>query len=529
MIRNRVLVVVLGSALLAAGGWSCASSSGGDNKPGMTLSPSVGTSGMAGTGQVPSGVGGGQVTGGVGGGTVAGVGGNGPVPGGVAGAGAGAGAAGADASNSGSKCNITSNLTMSPAISTVGTVEFSTDLPGVDSAYIEFGLDTDYGMKAPVDLAEPNYRTVLLGMKTDRQYHYRIVVSAGSQVCSGPDNTLQTGSLPNQLGLLKVTVTTPQPDKVSKGFMLMGYLRTGPTFIIDQDGDYVWWFDSGDVTRARMTYDGKYVWTQALNWNAGFGANAVNDKKAGGTPVIHRVSVDGTQVDTYGLSEFGDPTHDFDITPDGSYIMPDHNSSGSCMKIVERTPDGQRHDIITVDQADHGSNCLVNSIHYWPADDTITFSDLGNDCYVKMTRTGKVLWILGGAHSTFTQGDAISWNGEHGHHVLAPDRLLMFNNGINPLTGGGNPGGSSMVYEVKLDEATKTATRVWQYDGGLQTYAFGDVQRLPDGNTLVNYGVKGTIHEVDPDGKLVQSMEWGLGGVIAYVDWRHSLYGPPDR
>ena len=425
-------------------------------------------------------------------------------------------------------CTIMSSLTMSTAISTVGIVEWSTDLAGLDTASIEFGLDQNYGMVAPVDLMETNYRTLLLGMKADHEYHYRVVATAGSQTCTGPDNTLQTGSLPATLTLPSISVTTAQPDKAAKGFLLagFGFMTKGPTFIIDSDGDYVWWFDSGDMTRARMSYDGKSMWTQAMNWSTTGGFNG----SPGGNPVIHQVSMDGMDVQTFGLNEIGDATHDYDVTPDGSYISPQFDAAG-CMTIRERAANGQSHDIIASNTVNPQAvnECLVNSIHYWPSDDSITYSDLPHNCYVKITHAGAVQWVLGGANTTFTQGDAISWHGEHGHHLLSPTRFLMFNNGVNPLAVGPTDGSSSIVYEVELDTSTNTATRVWQYDGGLQTLVFGDVQRLPNGNTIVNYGTHGTTHEVDANATLVRTMTWASSPTIPYIEWRSSLYGPPDR
>jgi hypothetical protein len=54
----------------------------------------------------------------------------------------------------------------------------------------------------------------------------------------------------------------------------------------------------------------------------------------------------------------------------------------------------------------------------------------------------------------------------------------------------------------------------------------GDVQRLPNGNTLVVYTSRGTLDEVDPDGNLVRRMVWDLGGATTYLERRASLYGP---
>ncbi len=79
----------------------------------------------------------------------------------------------------------------SPVIGTVGIIEWSTVMNPVTSASIEFGLNTEYGYTATVDLNEPDYRTLLLGMKPSSVYHYRIVVNG----CEGADHTIETGAL----------------------------------------------------------------------------------------------------------------------------------------------------------------------------------------------------------------------------------------------------------------------------------------------------------------------------------------------
>jgi hypothetical protein len=57
----------------------------------------------------------------------------------------------------------------------------------------------------------------------------------------------------------------------------------------------------------------------------------------------------------------------------------------------------------------------------------------------------------------------------------------------------------------------------------------GDVQRLPNGNTLVTYSYQGLIHEVSPEGALLQQLSWGIGGAVGYSMKRASLYGPPPK
>src|SRR6185436_13895393 len=100
----------------------------------------------------------------------------------------------------------------------VGIVTWSTTLAGVQSARIEFGPTTSYGMTAPVDLTQASYRTLLLGMKGSRLYHFRITATAAGGQCQSGDYTLMTGAIQN--GLQKPTVTTTAGAALTGGFLI---------------------------------------------------------------------------------------------------------------------------------------------------------------------------------------------------------------------------------------------------------------------------------------------------------------------
>jgi len=68
-------------------------------------------------------------------------------------------------------------------------------------------------MKAPVDLTAGGDRTLHLGMKQKKTYHYRIVATNSGGTCTGEDRTIMTGPLVT--GLPTVTVTTMNTAKVS--------------------------------------------------------------------------------------------------------------------------------------------------------------------------------------------------------------------------------------------------------------------------------------------------------------------------
>jgi hypothetical protein len=58
--------------------------------------------------------------------------------------------------------------------------------------------------------------------------------------------------------------------------------------------------------------------------------------------------------------------------------------------------------------------------------------------------------------------------------------------------------------------------------------ALGDVQRLPNGNTIVNYGPASTIEEVDSGGTVVQEVT-STRTTFGFFEKRATLYGPSTK
>ena len=72
-----------------------------------------------------------------------------------------------------------------------------------------------------------------------------------------------------------------------------------------------------------------------------------------------------------------------------------------------------------------------------------------------------------------------------------------------------------------------TATRTWAYQGvGLNNNVLGDAQRLPNGNTMVDFSTKGTIRRSTPGER---SEEIKTTTNFGYLQKRATLYGPPPR
>jgi hypothetical protein len=135
--------------------------------------------------------------------------------------------------------------------------------------------------------------------------------------------------------------------------------------------------------------------------------------------------------------------------------------------------------------------------------------------------TGAIVWRLGGKHNQFTFiGDSLGLSYQHCVRVLAPDRLLVFDNGNyhSPKF--------SRAIEYKIDEQARTATLEWQYDHDRTIFApfMGSVERLPTGNTLIGWGgaayPQPAVTEVRPDGSIAYEAQLAPGA-LSYRVFRY--------
>jgi hypothetical protein len=523
--------------LQGSGGVQATGGKGGGGTVGPGGSGSGGVAAAGGKG------GGGSIgTGGSGsGGNVAGAGSSGTRTGGSTGSNGGGGGGGGGIGSGGStgtgSCTFTQSAKLGSKIKTVGIITWKTDLAGLKSAKIDFGLDTNYGMTAPVDnpVAGDN-TTLLLGMKptvsssSPRVYHYRITATGTDGDCVSPDYTITTGALMS--GLPKATVTNKSTaSPLFGGFILMGNSNSasagGPAYIIDKDGDIVWAIAvTPDAVGVRMSADGKYVWINCVNLIVGASNGSM------GTACVHRVSIDGEKDEDLS-SKFKGMTHQLSVMPDDTISYYAYSTTSDCFDIKEYNPStGATRTIVNSQAAFNTTSCHLTNIQYLKEEDSLYVSDLYSESVIKIKHSdGSLIWRMNGKTPTIS---GVTWaGGNHGLHVLGPDHLLIFNNNSRQSYGGpaDGTGDGSIALEVQVDTAAKTAKKLWSYKAnpGVQVDILGDLQRLPNGNTIVGYATKGVLHEVDKNGTLLQEWMWPAGSAFGYLEKRASLYGPPPK
>ena len=151
-----------------------------------------------------------------------------------------------------------------------------------------------------------------------------------------------------------------------------------------------------------------------------------------------------------------------------------------------------------------------NSIHV-DFDSNILVSNRRSSEVIKIDRTnGDVIWIFGGPNNEFsiTNDPYNGFSRQHDVRRIENGNILLFDNGNDhdpPI---------SRAVEYEIDESEMTANLVWEFSHpeGYVGLAMGSVQRLPNNNTLINWGrlnTQGTVvTEVDYDKNIVFEIQY---------------------
>jgi hypothetical protein len=132
--------------------------------------------------------------------------------------------------------------------------------------------------------------------------------------------------------------------------------------------------------------------------------------------------------------------------------------------------------------------------------------------------TGEIIWRFGGSQSDFEFTNDYPFSKQHCIKSLGNNHYLLFDNGNQSDTYTGGIKRSRGV-EYALDLNDFTATKTWDYvhSDSLFTPSIGSIQRLDNGNTLINFGNNQNIErgsvviEVDANNNVVFELEMDNG------------------
>lgn len=336
----------------------------------------------------------------------------------------------------------------------------------------------------------------------------------------------------------------PAVNVMLRGRQTEGILYFEATNIFSTDNNYMMQLDTttGDVIMAKrfdafgmkferhnddiMSY---YEYTQR-QWNAQanhIGYGGIRYHTGGVMRIMNneyrvvQTIEDGIHVDS----------HDLAVLDDGSYIyfgteerpLDRRDSTITCLldcfvlgQTLERVyPDGTKRtiwnsldhytqsDFVMDDVFELNHNILydvihANSVNVAP-DGNLIISIRHTNEVMAINPDGGLLWRT--RDYTFSNDDGFSH--QHDAHILSSGNLLLFDNGNGVRD-------YSRAIEYAIDHSEQTLTQVWTYTTGHFAPNRGAVQRLGNGNTLINF-VDGGIVEVDTAGNVLMKLDMPSG------------------
>ena len=371
----------------------------------------------------------------------------------------------------------------------------------------------------------------VLGLRPEQQYVLRVVAYGAGGTVVGDALELTTGPLPGDLPRYTAGGADPLPGYVVFAAGMYG-------LVIDNSGRVVWYhrFPNGPGLSFMAQPSGRYV---ARPPTAAAGdAEPWVELDLLGNVTRTLACARGLQSRPHDL--IGEPdgsywilcdeTRTMDLTADGG--VAEARVTGSVVQHV--AADGSLlfewnpfdHFAITdVDLAERtGAN--VNWTHGnsidLDADGNllVSFRNLGEVTKID-TRTGAVIWRLGGRRNQFTFLDTATpaFARQHNVRSCAADELAILDNV--------GDGAASRAERYVLDVGARTARLAQSYASvpGVVTQIGGSVQPLPGGRTLVSFGTEGRVEEYDADGRVTWRIE-GNPGYVFRAQRIRSLYAP---
>tara|TARA_Y100000994_G_scaffold69211_1_gene56564 strand:+ start:691 stop:1968 length:1278 start_codon:yes stop_codon:yes gene_type:complete len=250
-----------------------------------------------------------------------------------------------------------------------------------------------------------------------------------------------------------------------------------------------------------------------------------------------------TEIDTLKCVNGRTDYHDIRFLDDGGYILQCYDSTWVDLNMHHPQ---LLKDILVIQEFDTNDNLILNwnaldylSVLDYPDintsnvditfmhgnsievdyDNNLLLSNRTSNEIIKINRqTGDIIWIMGGPLNEFTFiNDPLNgFNKQHDARRIENGNITLFDNGTqhSPMI--------SRAVEYDIDEINKTATLVWSYHhpDSLVAMSMGSVQRLPNQNTLINWGfffqtnitnMGALISEVDYDKNTVFELSFPSG------------------
>ncbi|MHC4735905.1 MAG: aryl-sulfate sulfotransferase, partial [Planctomycetota bacterium] len=338
-------------------------------------------------------------------------------------------------------------------------------------------------------------------------------------------------SVPSDFPQVVITVN----NNPSPGYLF--FEHAGFTMMLDNNGEPVW-YRRGGGRDFKIQKNGMITWTQFNGVDENFN-----------NPRSYR-AVNGYNTDS----------HELQIQEDGGYLLLGVRGMTVDMTLYDPSANPNANVNETVIQEFTADDELIFQWRAWdyfdpldcephlanPLGGSFNFThmnavDIDEDGHIllssrhisevtKINRdTGEIIWRLCGTEPSrsdfvFVNDPLNGFSNLHDIRSMGNGRYTIFDNGNlhTPQVSRG------VEYELDLDNGT--ATMVWEYRDGKYTHYMGNAQRLPTGNTLINFVRSSfpTLVEVDPNGVKQFEIDLIPGGDL-YRGFRFPWNGIVDK
>ena len=388
-------------------------------------------------------------------------------------------------------------------------------------AWVEYSFDKDVWSATPTAAAAAgSVERLVLGVPYETDAQFRVCVDTAKGALCTEESSIRTGDLPAGLPVPELVVAEADAWEPTGKYLYTSINEdtggwTSGTYwllIFDRQARVVWSMKNPDdywtiyvrADGSDLMWDNNTVWT--------FSGHADSE--------VHRMKIDGTEVATYTTPGLH---HAWVELPDGTIAWGNHVSNNEEW-LMELAPDGTESAVWKCSDfevemlGETGRACHSNSWWWDEASDSylVSFpSSAGDvrDTVLHLDRDGTTLTTWG-ALSDWTF-DPIESTFDYQHGVTFTDAGTLL---VSTKLTEANPYydrrlDTLAAREYELDYKTKTLHQIWSYgeDQGIAGITAGEAHRLPNGNTLHNYGSGARTREITPDGELVWDVKWPDG------------------
>jgi hypothetical protein len=369
--------------------------------------------------------------------------------------------------------------------------------------WVEFRVGDEAWRRSPArELAPGPQQELLLGVPYGVDVEWRVVVEAGRAPSRSEPQTATTEDLPEPLAHADVLAADAAAWEPAGEFLYTSLWWTdGPhvgscwQLVLDRQGRVVWLMPlpSDAITYyAGLSRDGtRLVWDQTLLFDP-FDST------------VQRSTLDGVVERTWSTPGL---LHAFTELGDDDLLFGSYAKDFLFETLEHVTADGEQLWECEGFERDQGSThteCRSNSLFWDQERDVLLNSFFTSMTVIEQDRaTGRVLESWGQLSDwTFDPpGSQFDWQ----HGVTFTDRgTLLLSTHVDPDHTEG------VAREFELDRQQKVLRQIWTFGQGegIDAVEYGEARRLPNGDTLQNFGTTPRVREIGADGEVVWDVTW---------------------